>query len=351
MHKESFDVNLIGLRISHHAGASGYDQLISKFGVHSIATKTQLNILQRALVWSVKRLIVNSGSTWYQRRNFITELALAKRWFTSKRQIFHFLYGENSYRYAGLLKSFSKHNYLLATYHTPPVRFQEVVTSRKFIKKLDAVIVVSTMQQKFFSELVGADKVFFVPHGIDTEFFKPMSSKIDVDEIFRCICVGGHMRDFETLKHVADYLNKKIKNLQIIVVAPPSYHDQLSKCDNIELYSGVSDEYLLSLYQSADLLLLPLIDCTANNALLEGMACGLPVVTTNLQGTRDYANEECAFFVEKGNSQAMADAVIQLMTDDERCKQMGVYSREQSKKFEWKQVVNQLKSIYSQIAN
>jgi len=351
MSKNSFDVNLIGLRIKHHAGASGYDQLISKLDAHSIITKEELSFAQKILVKILKRLIVNSGSTWYHRNHFITELALAKYWFTRKGQIFHFLYGENSYRYAGLLKLLGKNNFLVSTYHTPPVRFKEVVTARNFINRLDAVIVVSTLQQEFFAELVGADKVFFVPHGIDTEFFKPMSSKSGADEIFRCICVGGHLRDFETLLHTANTLSGKTDNLKITVVVPPSYHDQLSKCGNIELYSEVSDEHLLSLYRSADLLLLPLLDCTANNALLEGMACGLPVVTSDLQGARDYANEECALFVEKGNSQALADAVIQLMDDEERRKQMGEHSREQSKKFEWKQVVNQLESIYSQIAN
>jgi glycosyltransferase involved in cell wall biosynthesis len=351
MSKNSFDVNLIGLRINHHAGASGYDQLISKLDAHSIATKKELNFAQKVLVKILNRLIKNSGSTWYHRYHFITELSLIKHWLMGKGQVFHFLYGENSYRYAGLLKLLGRNNFLVSTYHTPTVRFREVVTARKFISRLDAIIVVSTIQQEFFAELVGADKVFFVPHGIDIEFFKPVSKKSGADEIFRCICVGGHLRDHETLLRAANYLSGKIENLKITVVAPPSYHDQLSNCVNIEFYSGVSDEHLLSLYRSADLLLLPLLDCTANNALLEGMACGLPVVTTDLQGARDYANEECAIFVEKGNSQALADAVIEIISDEERLKQMGEHSREQSKKFEWKHVVNQLESIYSQIAN
>jgi glycosyltransferase involved in cell wall biosynthesis len=31
-------------------------------------------------------------------------------------------------------------------------------------------------------------------------------------------------------------------------------------------------------------------DCTANNSLLEGLACGVPAVTTDLPGIRDYTN-------------------------------------------------------------
>jgi glycosyltransferase involved in cell wall biosynthesis len=49
-------------------------------------------------------------------------------------------------------------------------------------------------------------------------------------------------------------------------------------------------------------LLLPLLDSTANNGLLEGMACGLPVIITDVGGVRDYAKENFADFVLPGDS-------------------------------------------------
>ena len=54
---------------------------------------------------------------------------------------------------------------------------------------------------------------------------------------------------------------------------------------NTRCHAGLSDEQLLALYQSADIGVMPVIDCTANNGLLEMMATGLPVVMTDIGAT------------------------------------------------------------------
>ena len=55
------------------------------------------------------------------------------------------------------------------------------------------------------------------------------------------------------------------------------------------------------LYQGADLLLLPLIDATANNTLLEGLACGLPVLASDLTGVRDYAPDSHTLYASSAD--------------------------------------------------
>ena len=44
-----------------------------------------------------------------------------------------------------------------------------------------------------------------------------------------------------------------------------------------------------------------------NNSLLEGMASGLAVVSTDLQGIRDYASEKGCVLVEKGDVDTLTD--------------------------------------------
>ena len=59
-------------------------------------------------------------------------------------------------------------------------------------------------------------------------------------------------------------------------------------------------------------LVLPLLDATANNVVVEALACGLPVVTTDLPNAGDYLNERCSMVVPPKNPQKLAETILSL---------------------------------------
>jgi glycosyltransferase involved in cell wall biosynthesis len=120
----------------------------------------------------------------------------------------------------------------------------------------------------------------------------------------------------------------------------------LSSLPNVTARSGVSDEELLDAYRSADVLLLPLLSATANNALLEGMSCGLAVVATDVGGVREYVDEQCATLVEPGDAQAMVRAVLDVIGDRSRRERMGLASRQRALSFDWARVGERQLDVY-----
>jgi glycosyltransferase involved in cell wall biosynthesis len=54
------------------------------------------------------------------------------------------------------------------------------------------------------------------------------------------------------------------------------------------------------------------LDCTANNSLLEAMACGLPVVTNQIKGLNDYLPANDVIQIANADAEEMAKAVIEL---------------------------------------
>jgi len=344
-------INLITMRMSNHASHSGYDRLIDYMNADSVFGLEDLSLFSRALSKGLKPVIDRADLRWYHRDNFIAEFEAGKRWLMGRRQVFHYLYGENSYRYLGNLKPFGPKNSIICTYHTPPERFCQVVTTEKHLNKVDAIVTMSRMQNDFFSKYVGADRTFFVPHGIDVDYFKPRSSLKEKDGRITCLFVGSHMRDVETLVEASILLKKWNEKIDIIAVTALRNKQAIEKSNNIILRMGVSDEELLDLYQQSDMLLLPLLGATANNSLLEALACGLPVISTELEGVKDYVNEMSALLVGKQDSKALAEAVIQLADDEVLRKNMSIACRDQAMKFRWERITDQMREIYQLVQN
>jgi len=114
--------------------------------------------------------------------------------------------------------------------------------------------------------------------------------------------------------------------------------------------SGVSEEQLRDLYRNAALLLMPLEDAVANNAIMEAMACGLPIVTNDTGGIRDYVDTEFALLRAKGDSSAMAEATLSLCADTPRRARMREAARAQALKFDWKIIADHIAQVYERVA-
>jgi glycosyltransferase involved in cell wall biosynthesis len=339
------EVVVISQRLGGHAGASGYDRLQEYLDCRLIRPPARWSLAQRAAAKALRPVTRRSGSRWYHRSSLIGEIAAAREWLRGTGRIFHFLYGENSYRYLGRMKSLATRNGIVCTYHTPPEKFAQVVKDRRHIERLDAVIVVSTMQTEFFAGIVGRERVFFVPHGIDVNYFTPGAAKNPASKRFTCLFVGSHLRDVATLARTARLLEPE-PDVRFVVVTRPANHAAFAGLGNVDIKTGINDEQLLAVYRDSDILALPLLDATANNSLLEAMACGLPIVSTDLQGVRDYVTRECALLVPPAGAQSLADAIMWLKRDEAAQTRMAQASRTRALELSWENIAQQTVEVY-----
>lgn len=342
---------LITLKMRHHANRSGYDRLCDYMDASVLATAPVRRLWERGACRLARSRIRGAGVAWYHRNQYVTELRAMARWMSRGGQVFHFLYGENSYRYLGAARRLRSSNRMVATFHTPRQRFYEVLSQRAHLDELDMCVAVSSSQLDFLSELVGQDRVTYVPHGIDTDYFIPDPAARGRTEAggMGCLFVGRHLRDLDTLEQAIRSLEGE-PGIRFELVVGSDLATRFGAYRNVRCHTGISDEALLSLYQRSDLLVMPLLDCTANNAILEAMACGLPVVTTRLPGVSDYVDGGCGLFTEPGDVPGLVEALLELKAAPRRRVDMAWSSRERAEQFSWVRVAGQMDRLYRSLS-
>jgi glycosyltransferase involved in cell wall biosynthesis len=92
-------------------------------------------------------------------------------------------------------------------------------------------------------------------------------------------------------------------------------------------------------------------DCTANNAVLEAMACGLPVIATRVGGIDLYVNDSSAILVAPDDVRDMTDAALSLLNNKERLQAMAAYARKMAEQFAWEVIAGTMKALYQHLYN
>jgi len=107
------------------------------------------------------------------------------------------------------------------------------------------------------------------------------------------------------------------------------------------VFRNVDDDTLAKLYSSSDVFIFTSYRESFGLPPLEAMACGTPVVTTDCGGNRDYAvNGHNALVVPPGDPQAVARAIIEILTNSnlrERLVEAGLAT---VKQWTWDRVVD-----------
>jgi len=265
---------------------------------------------------------------------------------TSRRgEIYHILYGDTDCRYLPLLNGFHGHR-VIATYHQPPSELRKGVRESS-VRRLTAALAVASNQVDFLAHLVGPERVFIVAHGVDTAYFVPNDGLRAYPPIV--LSVGAHLRDFKTLSLAASIVGQQEPNARFIIVTHPKHVYHFAALSNVEVRSHLPDNELLRLYQQATLAVFALHDCTASNAMLEAMACGLPIVATDVGGVRDYVDETCARLISPGTAEGLASAIVELLADAGERDRLGTAARERAMRFSFARVAEQMRTVYEQI--
>jgi glycosyltransferase involved in cell wall biosynthesis len=342
------NVRYVPKRVAHHAQHSGYDALFAALNMRQARSGTFVRLarwIPKGLAWRLWSLRPQPS----QQSGLEAELGAAPWIATGRGRLCHFIYGEDTFLFTPLWKRGS--NRCLATLHYPPAVLPQRVNPGS-LRALDAVIIVGENQRELLSGLVAPDRIHFCPHHVDTDFFCPAGLDTFEPRNLKLVCVGQLYRDYDTLLSVLRLLRTLYKHQVSLDIVGPQEHSKhpLTTEPGVTVHQGIDDEALRALYRNAAVGVLPLTDSTANNSLLEMMACGLAIVTTDVGGVRDYVQSGGVASLPLGDSEGFARAVDALLTDPKRRAVHAASNREHAvREFSFTACARKLATIYRRV--
>ncbi|MFC8728863.1 glycosyltransferase family 4 protein [Streptomyces bacillaris] len=326
------------VRVPWHTAHGGYDRLLDHLPEVRRITPPSGPLATRAAGQAHRLLARSCPLPFYPAEHFATDLHLL-----ASRSAAHVLYGDEQYWF-----SRRRLGPTAVTYHQPPAHLQQHLparTWRKLAPTAERIVVLDTHQQAFFADLVPADRVHLVPHGIDTTAFTPAPAPPPSDRPL-VLTVGWWLRDWTVLDAVHERLHRRYGDgVELVVVTRQARTRAWHPAARV--LEGVAEQTLVTLYRRAAVMLLPLLDATANNALLEAMACGAPVVATDVGGISHYTGE-AAQLPPPGDVVAATEAVEKVLTETGTAAHAArrASARERAERFAWPLVADQMRSVY-----
>jgi glycosyltransferase involved in cell wall biosynthesis len=122
--------------------------------------------------------------------------------------------------------------------------------------------------------------------------------------------------------------------------------DETKLHEHVHLIGFAADEDLPILYSHAEAVVFPSLYEGFGFPVLEGMACGTPVITSNVSSLPEVAGE-AAIMVDPYSIEAIADAVRRVLDDSALRESMIERGFAQAAKFTWESSARQLHQIYT----
>jgi L-malate glycosyltransferase len=206
-----------------------------------------------------------------------------------------------------------------------------------------------------------AEKIYDLRHGINARLFAPPADRTSNPSAPPSILFLGQVsyhKGIFTLFEAFETVASILPSCQLIVAG--SWDHQIDEIKSrIEKMSGKAQIKLIGTVQRVDVPSL-MNNCSVycmpsygepfGMGALEAMACGKPVVGTEAGGLQYLISDEGGRKVPPEDPQALATALLEILSSSELQREMGQHNRNLVEKvYDWDQVTQQLESIYYEL--
>lgn len=251
-----------------------------------------------------------------------------------------------------------KRRRIIFTVHSEASRISNMFSLQLFKrlnrKNLIKVIGVSKFASLRFEEVFGANDVMTIYNPVDIECYdnysKPQHENIRLINVARFYPVKNHRLLIDAFSLVC----KEITNVQLYLVGDGQEYENIKKyvrekrVENKVIFTGYREDVAELLVQS-DIFVMSSLSEAFPISVIEALAAGLPVVATKVGGLPELVSDN-GILVETNNASQLCAAMLRLIRDERKRKQMGRISLKKSALFSISNVLSQYGRLYDEEA-
>lgn len=243
-------------------------------------------------------------------------------------------------------------------------------------KKFDGLIALGESMKKDYVSLgIPEDIISLIPNGVDCSRFEAASRSLNIkrelriDDSCRVLLTVGRnhpKKGFALIPQIIKRILKRHRNFRWLVIGKESHKiKELARKQGVAEYVVASElnpeigsggslqapsDRLVQYYKSADAFVFPTLIETFGKVVIEAMAAGLPVVTTDAAGVTDIIQDGVnGIKVKIGDAEAMADAVIRVLDDEALGRRLGAKAAADSKSYDWPRITDMYIALYEKL--
>ncbi len=240
---------------------------------------------------------------------------------------------------------------LSAEYSTAEFRARFAAQARDAAERADAIIAVSDFTKSQVTGLLGVtpEKVRVVHHGV-----RPL--RVPQLPRERLILSVGAIQKRKNLARLVEAFEALPSDWQMVLAGSDGFGAGEIKAriqtsparDRIQLTGYVNDDALARWYGRASIFAFPSLDEGFGIPVLEAMAAGVPVLTSNRSALREVAGD-AALLVDPESTAAVAAALGELAANPELRMEFARRGRERANLFTWEKAVRETWDVYQNL--
>ena len=252
---------------------------------------------------------------------------------------------------------------------------------KRVLKRADRFIVATEAEKAQLQWLYKADvrKARVIPPGVDVSHFYPIpadeaKSFVGVPSNFRMVLFVGRiepLKGVDTLIRAMSCLKFQEAGHGPVYLAiiggdpsasPEEMTDEMTRlqklCDELAVGQTVvflgkrAQDTLPYYYSAAEVLVMPSFYESFGMVALEAMACGTPVIASQVGGLAFLVKDgETGFHVPEGEPAALCDKLTLLLGDQNLQRKMGEQAAHYAHEYDWRRISAQIAAVYEELTS